>query len=441
MTARKHLKQLVRSRMEKTGESYASARRRIVHEDASQESDSATRWHFPGSVPGATALRILLSTAGIRDPRTNQPFSEAMAFGIAGGIGIGVFAFYYEKEDFASFFIAGRHLWQDDQAYLESALERFGVTPVVAESGGSAQAAKQLAESVEKFGPTVAWVDAANLPHRAMPEAWSGGGYHIVVVYEMDSASQTATIGDLTDDPISISFKDLDAARARIRKQKNRILAAAPGGVTPALQDLISQGLRACHLGLTKPQSKGAPGNFKLDALKTWAERLHGSAGKESWDHAFKPGVNLWRGLTSIYDFIEHYGTGGGLCRPLFADFLREVADSYPQGTLTSLADRYEALGLEWSRLADSALPDDVPMLREAKELLVRKAELLHTGAPAEEVRGIWTELGNLQARAAEDFPLTDSESAELRAGLKTRVLALHREEESALAEIGRAAQ
>ena len=115
MTARKHLKLLVRSRMGKTGESYASARRQVVNEDTSQESDSATRWHFPGSIPGVTALRILLAHAGIRDPRTNQPFSEAMTFGIAGGIGIGVFAFYYEKEDFASFFIAGRHLWQDDQ--------------------------------------------------------------------------------------------------------------------------------------------------------------------------------------------------------------------------------------------------------------------------------------------------------------------------------------
>ncbi len=46
-------------------------------------------------------------------------------FGIAGGVGAGVVAFHYDKEDFSSFFIAGRHLWQDDLAYIQSACVRL----------------------------------------------------------------------------------------------------------------------------------------------------------------------------------------------------------------------------------------------------------------------------------------------------------------------------
>lgn len=60
------------------------------------------------------------------------PFSEALLFGIAGGIGIGVFAFFYEREDLATFFVGGRHRWYDDQRHLVGALERPAVAPCCA---------------------------------------------------------------------------------------------------------------------------------------------------------------------------------------------------------------------------------------------------------------------------------------------------------------------
>src|SRR5262245_58558322 len=118
MTAQKHLKQLIRARMQKTGERYTAARRHILSDNGSKaqqpKQNPAARWHLPGNVPATTALRILLTHHGVRAPHTAEPFSEAMLFGIAGGIGIGVFSFYYEREDFASFYLAGRHQWHDD---------------------------------------------------------------------------------------------------------------------------------------------------------------------------------------------------------------------------------------------------------------------------------------------------------------------------------------
>ncbi|MFL5800856.1 MAG: hypothetical protein ACJ8CR_03865 [Roseiflexaceae bacterium] len=118
MTGQKHLKQLVRARMEKTGERYTTARRHIIRHVAPAPSDPAAHWHMPGNVPATTALRIILAHAGVYAPHTDQPFSEAMLFGIAGGIGVGVFSFFYEREDVATFFIAGRHEWHDDLAYM-----------------------------------------------------------------------------------------------------------------------------------------------------------------------------------------------------------------------------------------------------------------------------------------------------------------------------------
>jgi hypothetical protein len=164
MTERKHFKQLVRSRMEKTGESYSTARRQLVRQTATAAPTLPQRRHFPGSIPATTALRDLLAHAGVRAPHTGAPFSEAMVFGIAGGIGAGMFAFHYAKENFSSFFTAGRHSWHDHLAWTEGAVQRLGLTAVVQESSGLKPADKQLRELLQSGRPVLAWLDAACLP-------------------------------------------------------------------------------------------------------------------------------------------------------------------------------------------------------------------------------------------------------------------------------------
>ncbi len=123
-----------------------------------------------------------------------------------------------------------------------------------------------------------------------------------------------------------------------------------------------------------------------------------------------KPGSNLWRGLTSIVDFIEHYGTGGGVMRPMFSEFLSGAANVLSEPKRKASSARYTALEEEWTRLDDAALSHDVPEFHRARELLARKEELLltqGTGATAK-IAEAWTELNALTARAASDFPLTD---------------------------------
>jgi hypothetical protein len=421
VTQHKHLKQLVRARMAKTGERYAAARRHVVGEVTAAAPTPGPRFpfHFPGLVPAAAALRVLLAAKGVVAPHTGQPWSEGMAFGIAGGVGAGVFSFFYEQADFASFFVAGRHRWWDDALYLVEAARRFGATAAVREDGGAKAAAASLRAALAS-GPCVAWVDAAHLPHRVMPPGCSGGGYHVVTVYTLEADGETALIGDLTDTPIPIGLAELAAARARIRKQRHRLLSLA-AGPPPGLDRMVRAGLRACHAGLAGEGAIGSRTNCSLEGFRVWAERLHGSRDREGWERVFPPGHRLWRGLTSIYDYVEHYGTGGGLCRPLFADFLAEAAAALDDRPLTILSERYAALGRDWSELADAALPDDVPLFRDAKSLLARKAELTHAGGSRDDLRGVWEQLGALEAAARERFPLGEADSAALRAALQRR--------------------
>jgi hypothetical protein len=430
MTQRKHFKQLVRARMEKTGESYATSRRIVLHNAPIE--NSKTDLHFPGNIPATTALRNVLTRTGVVDPHTKRPFTESMLFGIAGGIGAGMFTFLYEKADFASFFVAGRHSWMDDEAYLVSACKRLGVETVVKESSGVKPGEKHLRELLAEYGACIVWVDAAGLPHRAMPAHFSGCGYHVVTIYSIDDQTGKATVGDLTDEPISIPLADLAAARMRIKKFKNRLLAVKPGRASADVRELVQSGLQACVHGLTKQKIK----NFTLESFKQWADRLHASKDKESWERIFTLGKRLWQGLTSIYDYIEHYGTGGGLCRPIFADFLNEAGAALNNAKLKALALRYDELGRNWTELAKAALYPGVPLFKKAQQLLAEKAELVAAGASAEEVRNTWIKLDALAKEASECFPLNAKQADTLRADLQKRVQSLYVGESSALAAI-----
>ncbi len=421
MTKQKHLKQRIRARMAQTGERYTTARRHVVGSGSDGAPSASTpppgQLHFPGVHPETTALRTLLASAGVRAPHTGEYFSEPMVFGIGGGVGAGVFSFFYESHDFASFYVAGRHLWQDSHAYLDRAAQRFGVTPTFQETGGAKTAAKQLADALALGGPVLAWVDLSHLPYRGAPDFWSGGGYHVVTVYRLDDAH--ALIGDLLDEPVEITAAELAAARARIKKQKHRIMAVAPTQQFD-LHAAVYAGIRACYEGLAQQRIK----NFTLDAFKTWAANTHGSRGKQSWARLFPPGHRLWFALTWVYDCIEHQHTGGGLLRPLYADFFTEAADALHDDALRRLSARYTELGQGWSDIASAALPDDVPVCREAKALMARKEALLLTEGTAatEEIKRIWARLDELQAAARADFPLTATECTHLLSDLQQRI-------------------
>jgi hypothetical protein len=162
---------------------------------------------------------------------------------------------------------------------------------------------------------------------------------------------------------------------------------------------------------------------------------MHGSKDPERWERVFA-GPRLWSGLTSIYNYVEYYFTGGGLCRPLFADFLAEAAEALDRPPLQLLAERYAELGRGWSDLADAALPDAVPAMKAAKDLYARRAELVAAGAPADDVRAIWKQLADLGDEARKRFPLSDADCIDLRAGLQARLRELSDGEQAAAAEL-----
>jgi hypothetical protein len=263
-----------------------------------------------------------------------------------------------------------------------------------------------------------------------MPARFSGGASPVVAIHEIDDAAATALVGDLADDPVPVPLADLARARGRIRKFKNRILAVDRDPGSPKLAPLVRGGIRACIDALTTCKMK----NFRLDAFAHWAEQLDGSKAADSWEKMFSPGHRLYQGLWSITEYIEYYGTGGGLSRPMFAEFLEEAGTALSDPALTAAAATYAELGRGWTALAEAALPAEVAELAETRAVLTRRSEHRAEGAAGTaEVAACWKALDEQAARLKHAFPLDAAASTALRRDLKRRVLALHAGEVEAL--------
>jgi hypothetical protein len=429
MTTHKHAKARVRARMARTGERYATARSHVMREApgaAGAATPAVAEPAAPGTNAGAAALRSLLAAAG-------APISEPLALVLGGGIGLGVFQFHYAAEDVATFFLAGRHRWDADRAFIVESLRRAGCEPLVSEATSPTKADRQLREALAAGGPVVAWLDFAELGTRAYPAHHSGGGYHVVVVRDIDDARGVAHIDDLADGPLAVPLEDLARARGRIAKDRHRLVRLAPGAraeITPAA---LAAGLQATLDGFASPRTR----NFGLDALDDLAARMRGD-GKGSWTAVFAHGGQLLDALLAVHDGIELQGSGGGLVRTPFAAGLQEAAaqgGTADPASLAEVAATYQALGERWTALAGQVLPGEIPALRRARELSVSRAVAYRTqGTGARDaLEASWAEHATVRAEVEDCFPLDEAQRRAFLDAVAGSVTSLHAAERAAL--------
>ena len=275
MTTQKHLKRLVRERMAETGERYVAARHHVVGEDgrpaAAQPPVSApTDQPSFGIHPETWALRTVLGRLGAKGPDNDEQWTEAALLALGGGVGMGIFSFYYAAEDFSSFYIAGRHLWDDSPAFLREAATRLGLEVDVLETGSARAAEANLRDALEAGRGVIASVDIEALGYWGWPPQTSGGGYHVVTVLGVDEARRVVTVQDLAAEPLDVPADVFARARARIKNQKNRLVTVArPAAGAPArspnalASETVAAALRSCADGLDgslAPEAGGRSG-------------------------------------------------------------------------------------------------------------------------------------------------------------------------------------
>jgi hypothetical protein len=383
--------------------------------------------HFGGKHGESAALKNLLAHAGVVNPSTGEPFTEALCFGIAGGIGAGYsFCPSIPRHGMGSgVTVVGRHLaYATDAAWYAGCFDRLGIATRITETTSPAKAYQNLLTELNDGRPAVVWCSRTMLPFLGDYMPPSAYWMHSFIVYAVDETRQEVHGADRAPTKVTLSLDELQAARNAICSHKNRtltIVASKPPSA-PILQGAVRDGLRACATGLLQPRIK----TFGLAGLDIWIKMITNATNKDGWHKVFKDGL-LYCALREVYLSIETVGSGGGLYRGLYADFLTEAATILKKPALADLVGVYRALGEQWTELADAALPARVKVFKQTREAMTKQRTLLEEQGEkaAGKIADLKTKLLKLEQEGRAAFPLSASETAALLESLRDRLMAL----------------
>ena len=406
MTAHKKLKERIRARMEKTGESYMTARRHVVGGEG----------HAPdvGVHPDTSALARVLGDTGIVGP--DGRLSEALLLGIGGGLGAGyiLWEFAPATDHRPSPHAPGgrrvvvvgfRNRWQYPDRWLDTLLDRIGVQFRREQTSGMVKAKRQLDEALGVGHSVLADVSVADLPYWHLPPEEAGEWGYPIAVVGADSARYQ--VDDRNSGRLTVPVEAMATARGRIPSYKNRMVVVEPSD--PLSADRLAGAVEAGLADAVEHLASGSD-SFSLPAFSKWARMTTSETGK-GWKRVFADRVGLWGALRSAHEAVSDIGMAGGSLRPLYAEFLDEAARVIGRAELSAVAERYRHAAGAWDDVADSTLPAGFEPLREAVELSRRRREAVRRGDAGDaEAAEAARALNGLSARFEPGLPLGDSE-------------------------------
>jgi hypothetical protein len=386
-----------------------------------------TYTQFGGKHAETASLTNILAAQGIIAPHTGKPFSEAMVLGIAGGLGAGYILWEF-KEHGAKVLVYGwQNRWQYPIQFYENLCSRLNLKPSFHETGSQKAAAQQLEDNLASGKAVVAWVDWAQMPYLQLPKSLEGHIGHFISIYGLEDGD--CLVDDLAAKPFRVPTDIMASARGRIGSYKNRLLSVTsvgdvdlPAAIMAGIEDEIE------HL------SKDSD-SFSLPTIQKWGKMMTHRKNPKGWHVVFADRRGLYGALKSVYEGVELVSTGGGGMRGLYADFLDEAASILNRPALREVAGQYRSLAVQWSAFASSALPDNVEPLRETRQVLRQRYELLMTngGDGLDALQPLTDRLNKLYAESKSAFPMSDAEIDTLFSAMGDGLLALYDAEKAAL--------
>lgn len=372
------------------------------------------------------AVRNVLAHLGARAPHTKAPFSEAMLLGISGGAAFGYFTFEY-KGYAPQLNLISRNTFDP----LETLLTRLAVPREVVHSTDAAKAERALVEALEGNHPAIVWADHCTLSYNDVPVDAGWWAMQPLVAFGLDDG--VVHLADRSHQPLTVSAAEFSHARARVKKDKFRQITLMAPDATK-LKDAVQRGIWQCVALFTEKPPKGARNNFGFEAYRHWAAMLTNTRNTHSWARFFPAGSALWAALAGgsyvpgLIGWVHTWGMGDGMERGAYADFLDEAAALLKRPKLGVAAGHFRASREAWLELASLALPDDAPICREARELIMRRHALfVERGQDAlEERRAIRARLGEIAAGMATGFPMSDAQVVAVREAMRAQVMKIH---------------
>lgn len=392
--------------------------------------------HFGGQHAESATLKNLMSFHNVSNPISGEPLSESLCFGIAGGIGAGYsFCPSVPRHGYGSgVFVVGRHkAYTTGADWYQGFFDRLGIEAHITETAAKGKARDNLIEELAAGRPTVVWCGRTELPFLGNPKDACGLFMHSFLVYSFDADNDQVLGSDRAATQVSLTVEQLAHARNAVCSHKNRTLTISPPKSLTKKQLLsaVEQGLKACAGALLKPKMK----TFGLPGLINWSKMICNDNNKDGWGKVFGNNL-LYNALRDVFDSIETAGTGGGLYRGMYADFLGEASEILGKEDLKALAEQYRELAKKWTHLAESALPTSCKPLKQTRDLLRKKRKLLEDKGERGKKSFDQTveNLGQLEDEMHRELPLSCEESLAIREGMREQILELH-DEESELAD------
>ncbi|MHA2245098.1 MAG: BtrH N-terminal domain-containing protein [Candidatus Hodarchaeales archaeon] len=291
--------------------------------------------HVPGVHCTSSAIRDVFEFQGFN-------ISEAMVFGLGSGLGLS-----YGKIGSKNPIIGGRQYKFEDNLckILNIKLNKFQTT-------SKEEGWLRLKSMLENNTPAVINVDMAYLSYQELPEDFHFG-QHAVVIAGYNPEKSTVLIADTQfPDRKEISLEDLDSARNstydRWMDPRNFIYEFTFTESLPDLKEVIPNAIRKNGKNLQKKSrmmrilgmTNGIDAIIKFSQSLEMLPTLTDSVLHERCDE--------------ITGFISEYGTGGGLFRYLFSQFLDESAEICNEDSLIKLGEYYKSLGDKWEEVSQS---------------------------------------------------------------------------------------
>lgn len=348
-------------------------------------------------------------------PDKEPPLNEPMLLGLSGGATFGYFVFDY-KDSHPHVALLPRNTFDP----FETLMDRLAVPQDLLQTASPEKAEANLIEILDSGRPAIVWADLFSLPYNALPPDEPMWAMMPIVVYGYDG--DTVQIADRSSQPLTVSGEELARARSRVKKDRFRVIGLGEPNLD-RLPGAIEGSIQQCLSLYTEDPPRGSGKNFGFTGYQYWAEMLTNTRDKSSWARLLPPGRRLYAALAG---FSYQPGAFGWArtCpsnqvddRKMYALFLEQSADILGRPDLTEVAGQFRASATAWFELSRLILPDDVPLLGETRQLLLKKRALfIDDGQDATpQITEINQRLAELLDQSESDFPLDEMGAARLR--------------------------
>lgn len=278
--------------------------------------------------------------------------SEEMIFGLASGLHFVYFEFKFSPTPF----IGGRIRLSE---FEDNLTESLGVTINIKKTSSIKKAYDELVKLISNDIPVMVYVDMAELSYLGLPEGYHFGG-HSIVVFGIDEENKTAYISDrdkkgfkitLNNKEVPsayhvISFEELERARNSKFKPfspENKWVTFDFKNIKNINKNILQKAIQKTVRSMTNPPIR----NLGLRGIEFFSQEVVKKWKKFDLEKIKETAINSFIMINKVG------GTGGGIFRKMYGDFLIESSEIMKSERLKAAGKDLKKIGNDWDRVAD----------------------------------------------------------------------------------------